>query len=135
MLVKIPVYVDQKTAQQDIVINEYALRKSIEWTLKRYNIEPDIFHIRYSDIGSKIILDLAKQLHKKVVFTITPDPHRNMEQRFAHQSLNAIQQQELQESLDRVNEEYSDCRQTVSELGPETVRHGFVWLFLRKSTE
>ena len=45
------------------------------------------------------------------------------------------QQQELQESLERLNEEYSDCRQTVRELGPETVRHGFVWLFLRKPTE
>lgn len=43
------------------------------------------------------------------------------------------QRQELQESMRKLSKEYADCSQTVRELGPERVRHGFVWLFLRKA--
>jgi hypothetical protein len=50
------------------------------------------------------------------------------------QRLEAQEQQrrELREKMRELSEEYGRCRQTVGELGPETVRHGFVWLFLRK---
>jgi hypothetical protein len=40
--------------------------------------------------------------------------------------------QELQEELQQLAAEYDQCRKTIKDLGPETVRHGFVWLFLRK---
>ncbi|MHC4179009.1 MAG: FG-GAP repeat domain-containing protein, partial [Planctomycetota bacterium] len=42
------------------------------------------------------------------------------------------QQKELQERLQRLTAEYAQCRGKIRELGPQTVRHGFVWLFLRK---
>ena len=42
---------------------------------------------------------------------------------------------DLQKDYERLTKEYSACRQTVSDFGPKTVRHGFVWLFVRNPDE
>lgn len=57
---------------------EQLIKRAIGRFLKKLEIEPDIFHVRYLDNASKAVALLSKQLDKKLVFTLTPDPHRNM---------------------------------------------------------
>ena len=60
---------------------EYEIMRSIRRTLERYSINPDLFHLRYSDNASAAVVTMAKRLGKQVVFTLTPDPHRNFIER------------------------------------------------------
>jgi glycosyltransferase involved in cell wall biosynthesis len=55
--------------------------RSVRRTLERHHIDPVLFHLRYSDNASSCVITLAKKLGKKVVFTLTPDPHRNFSDR------------------------------------------------------
>jgi len=57
--------------------HEYEIMRSVRRTFERHRVHPDLFHFRYSDNASLGIMTLAKQLGKKAVFTLTPDPHRN----------------------------------------------------------
>ncbi|UCE11014.1 MAG: glycosyltransferase family 1 protein [Candidatus Thorarchaeota archaeon] len=74
-LVRIPVSFELCDEALDFLENEYEIMRAVRRTLERYDIDPDIFHIRYTDNASKAVLSLAKRLGKKVVFTLTPDPH------------------------------------------------------------
>jgi glycosyltransferase involved in cell wall biosynthesis len=76
-VVRIPVSFPSHDQARRFAIHEYEIMRSIRRTLERYHIVPDIFHIRYSDNASRGVMTLAKMLGKKVVFTLTPDPHRN----------------------------------------------------------
>lgn len=57
---------------------EYEIIYGIERTLSRVGINPDVFHLRYSDGASKAAAVAADRLGARVVFTLTPDPHRRM---------------------------------------------------------
>jgi D-inositol-3-phosphate glycosyltransferase len=52
----------------------------------------DLFHVRYSEASSKAIIDTARRLGAKVVFTIAPDPHRNLAKLFSMSSLDSSSQ-------------------------------------------
>jgi glycosyltransferase involved in cell wall biosynthesis len=74
-LIRIPVSFEITNESLDFLENEFEIIRAIRRALERYAIDPDIFHIRYTDNASKAVAKLANQLKKKVVFTLTPDPH------------------------------------------------------------
>jgi len=41
-------------------------------------MQADLIHIRFLDNASKAMAALSKEIDAKLVFTLTPDPHRNM---------------------------------------------------------
>ncbi|MCG8927795.1 glycosyltransferase family 4 protein [Lentzea sp. CC55] len=60
-------------------------RAGITWwltkLLPRCGLAPDVVHVRYSDDGSLAVADAARLLGAKLVFTVTPDPHRHLAER------------------------------------------------------
>ncbi|MFD9698740.1 glycosyltransferase family 4 protein [Lentzea sp. NPDC059081] len=60
-------------------------RAGITWwltkLLPRCGLTPDVVHVRYSDDGSLAVADAARVLGAKLVFTVTPDPHRHLAER------------------------------------------------------
>ena len=76
-VVGIPVSFSSSNFAENFAVHEYEIMRSIRRTLQRYSIDPDLFHLRYSDNASNAVITLAKRLGKKTVFTLTPDPHRN----------------------------------------------------------
>lgn len=77
LFLRAPIYIDA-TNKDPFVKKEQFIKRAIDRFLKKLEIEPDIFHVRYLDNASKAVALLSKQLGKKLVFTLTPDPHRNM---------------------------------------------------------
>jgi glycosyltransferase involved in cell wall biosynthesis len=75
-ILRVPVSFPAVDQSNQFLIHEYEVLRSVQRTLELYKIDPDIFHIRYSDNASKSVMLLANKLHKKLVFTLTPDPHR-----------------------------------------------------------
>ncbi|HEX6347363.1 glycosyltransferase family 4 protein [Umezawaea sp.] len=61
-------------------------RAAITWWLRellsRHGLVPDVVHVRYSDDGSLAVADAARLLGARVVFTLTPDPHRHLAARY-----------------------------------------------------
>ncbi|WP_034552491.1 glycosyltransferase family 4 protein [Carnobacterium funditum] len=77
LFLRAPIYMD--AANKDPFLKkERFIKRAIDRFLKKIEIEPDVFHVRYLDNASKAIALLSKELEKKFVFTLTPDPHRNM---------------------------------------------------------
>ncbi len=77
IFVRLPIYID-KTKSDPFIKRELFIKRYIGKFLKNTGIDPDVFHIRYLDNASKAIADLSKEKGKKFVFTLAPDPHRNM---------------------------------------------------------
>ena len=75
-LIRIPVSFELYDEALDFLQNEYEIMRAVRRTVERYEIDPSILHIRYTDNASQAVLSLAKRLGKKVVFTLTSDPHK-----------------------------------------------------------
>jgi glycosyltransferase involved in cell wall biosynthesis len=76
-LIRLPVYLNMEDAHA-FVKREMAIKRTAARFLTLIQIKPDLFHIRYLDNASKAMALLSKEMHAKLVFTLTPDPHRNM---------------------------------------------------------
>lgn len=56
------------------------------WTARMFAAMPrplDVLHVRYADDGSMALADAAARLGARLVFTATPDPHRQLAGRYA----------------------------------------------------
>ncbi|MFC4714181.1 glycosyltransferase family 4 protein [Planococcus dechangensis] len=77
VFIRLPIYLDQSRSDK-FIKRELFIKRQIANFLKRSNIKPDVFHIRFLDNASKAVAHLSKELNSKLVFTLTPDPHRTM---------------------------------------------------------
>ncbi|MBT2571803.1 glycosyltransferase family 4 protein [Planococcus sp. ISL-110] len=77
VFIRLPIYLDQSVSDK-FIKRELFIKRYIANFLKGSKIEPDVFHIRFLDNASKSVAHLSKEWNRKLVFTLTPDPHRNM---------------------------------------------------------
>jgi glycosyltransferase involved in cell wall biosynthesis len=77
-IVRIPTFFPFEDLPYKFLLHEYELMRGVRRAMERCVIDPDIFHVRYSDNASKAVAVLSKKLGKKLIFTLTPDPHRNL---------------------------------------------------------
>ncbi|UCB45367.1 MAG: glycosyltransferase [Spirochaetota bacterium] len=77
-IVRVPVSFSTRDRSNQFMIHEYEIMRTVKRTLKLHCIDPDIIHIRYSDNASKAVAILSEKLKKRLVFTLTPDPHRSL---------------------------------------------------------
>jgi hypothetical protein len=101
-VVFVPMHIDGPIGQQEMMKHEAELEKAVMDAVENCRFEPDIFHIRYADHGSLAVLKAAKRMGKKVVFTLTADPHRTMTNQFDLFSLDDANMQKLDFALQRV---------------------------------
>ena len=97
--IRLPIYLDQSVSDK-FIKRELFIKRYIGNFLKRLDINPDVFHIRFLDNASKAVAHLAKELDRKLVFTLTPDPHRNMFDGSGH--LKQLDFKELIEKLNKI---------------------------------
>ena len=76
-LIRLPVYLSPNDPHA-FIRRELAIKRAVARFLSQRQIAPDIIHVRYLDNASKAIALLSKEISSKLVFTLTPDPHRNM---------------------------------------------------------
>lgn len=76
-LIRLPVYLNVEDPHA-FVSRELSIKRAVARFLSQWQVKPDIFHVRYLDNASKAMALLSKEIHAKLVFTLTPDPHRNM---------------------------------------------------------
>lgn len=99
-ILRIPVFFHPRNHVQQFLHREYELMRAVERTLKIYRIEPDIFHLRYADNATRAVCVLARRLGKKLVYTLTPDPHRTFSDK--NGKLRRISDRNAGERLNRV---------------------------------
>lgn len=99
-VVHIPVY-GQTLTQYQMMVQATPIRIAIEQVLRALGIEPDIFHVRYADHGSRAAVQLARKWGKQVVYTLTADPHRRLLPAFARKSIKGLEAKTLTFELTR----------------------------------
>lgn len=80
------------SSPEDFATKELMIKRTIKKHLRCLGIRPDIFHIRYLDNASLAVAKAAEELKSHLVFTLTPDPHRNMVEKTG--SLKSFNQEE-----------------------------------------
>ncbi len=80
--VNVPVDSPVALGQQEMAGHRVAITWWIRELLSRHGLTPDVVHVRYSDDGSLAVADAARLLGARVVFTLTPDPHRHLAERY-----------------------------------------------------
>lgn len=78
LLVRVPVDFPAHNQAQNFLVHEFEIMRAVRRAVEMHGIAPDIFHVRYSDNASRAVMRLAKLFGKTLVFTLTPDPHRNL---------------------------------------------------------
>jgi glycosyltransferase involved in cell wall biosynthesis len=101
-IVHVPICCSHQVTQYQMMVQEYAIRTALERVMALYCIRPDVFHIRYSDNGSRAAAQVARRMGKKVVFTITTDPHRTMSANFGKPRLGSVEARSLLSNLHKV---------------------------------
>lgn len=121
LFLRIPMYIDKKD-RNAFLKKERLIKRTIERYLNKLGIKPDIFHVRYLDNASKAIALLSKKLDKKLVMTLTPDPHRNMT--LEDGSLEVFPLNEFIEKLNKivVGDELIDQSDRIVGIGNQTVQ-------------
>lgn len=76
-IVRLPVFLNALVPTV-FVRKELSIKRAVDRFMKKWNVKPDVFHVRYLDNASRSIALLCKEMDVKLVFTLTPDPHRNM---------------------------------------------------------
>ncbi|MFD9739718.1 glycosyltransferase family 4 protein [Umezawaea sp. NPDC059074] len=104
-------------------------RIAITWWIRelltRHALVPDVVHVRYSDDGSLAVADAARLLGARVVFTLTPDPHRHLAERYPEEGAD---EEALRFDLHRVRVadelvERADALVAIGGRGDELVEH------------
>ncbi|SFR03315.1 D-inositol-3-phosphate glycosyltransferase [Lentzea waywayandensis] len=80
--VRVPVDSPVALAQPDMARHRAGITWWLRRLLARCGLSPDVVHVRYSDDGSLAVADAARLLGAKLVFTVTPDPHRHLAERY-----------------------------------------------------
>ncbi|MEU7478211.1 glycosyltransferase family 4 protein [Lentzea sp. NPDC042327] len=79
--VHVPVDSPVALAQPDMARHRAGITWWLSRLLLRCGLAPDVVHVRYSDDGSLAVADAARLLGARLVFTVTPDPHRHLAER------------------------------------------------------
>lgn len=77
VFIRLPMYLSRRNADP-FIKRELSLKRYIKRFLEDSGLNPDIYHVRYLDNASRAVALVAKELNKKLVLTLTPDPHRSM---------------------------------------------------------
>ncbi len=75
LVLRVPFHCQETFGDSDMLRNEYAIQRAIRRIMEAHDIDPDVYHIRFSNNASRAVACLAKALGKKLVFTLTSDPH------------------------------------------------------------
>jgi L-malate glycosyltransferase len=98
-ILRLPITINEDNTHEFLLKQNY-IKRSIKHYLTLLNVTPDIFHIRYLDNASKAVANLSCELGSKLVFTLTPDPHRNMTDE--NDSLKFFSLEELMVNLNKI---------------------------------
>lgn len=77
LFVRLPAYLNRSVVDP-FLKRELYIKRYIRKYLEKLKVDPFIYHIRYLDNASNAVAKLSKELNKKLVLTLAPDPHRNM---------------------------------------------------------
>ncbi|MFF0411354.1 glycosyltransferase family 4 protein [Kitasatospora sp. NPDC004745] len=83
LLVRLPVDSPEALDPQNAAAHQPALAW---WTTRVFELpgaRPDITHVRFADDASLAIAQATRRYGAKLAFTVTPDPHRTMDERHA----------------------------------------------------
>lgn len=77
LIVRLPLFLNPED-RHVFVRKELSIKRSAARFMKKWHVKPDVFHVRYLDNATRTIALLCKEMDVKLVFTLTPDPHRTM---------------------------------------------------------
>lgn len=83
-ILRLPVDSDRPTGPQDIGEHREALAWWATRLMSTLGRRLDVLHVRYADDGSLALAEAARRVGAGMVFTATPDPHRQMSERLDH---------------------------------------------------
>ncbi|WP_371483821.1 glycosyltransferase [Kitasatospora sp. NBC_00315] len=82
-VLRLPVDGDEPPAPRTVAAHRAALAWWAALLLRGLGRPVDVVHVRYADDGSLAVAEAAGRIGARLVFTVTPDPHRTVRERYA----------------------------------------------------
>ena len=76
-VIRAPVHALPDGDARRLMIHESDIRGCVASALRMRGIVPDLFHVRYTNNLAKAVVDLTEEMGRRLVFTLTADPHRD----------------------------------------------------------
>lgn len=127
-LLRFPLYLDPKSPHS-LVRRQASLKRGLDRYYKGGQAQPDIFHVRYLDNGSKAVAGLSRKLGKKLVFTLTPDPHKSMVDTCGLLRSFSLMERAQRLNKIRIGDELLVLSDTVVGIGDASIRQELVHFF------
>ncbi|GAP10999.1 glycosyltransferase [Bellilinea caldifistulae] len=103
LLVTLPIHDNFQVDKDDFVAYPLQLKTFLRLFLNQITPLPDIFHLRFNDIRTFAVAEIAREMNIKTILTLTADPHRAIEKHYESRSnLQPEDIQILNQSLFRV---------------------------------
>ncbi len=133
-LIRLPVYLNLDDPHA-FVRKELSIKRAVERFLSQWHVKPDVFHVRYLDNASKAIAMLSIKLNAKLVFTLTPDPHRNMADQYG--KIACFKVEETLEKLNKISigDDLIAMTDGIVGIGGNAVRHELGLYFPQLNSE
>lgn len=101
--VNIPIHDSRRIVADDYVSHPLQIKTLFRLILREFNPLPDAFHLRFNDIQTRTVAEIALEMNIKTILTLTADPHRALEKNLVLQApMQKDDYQSLNTSLFRV---------------------------------
>ena len=101
--VNLPIHDNQWIARDDFLSHPLQIKTLLRLILREIHLLPDAFHLRFNDIQTRTVAEIALEMNIKTILTLTADPHRALEKRLEiHSPMQQEDYQSLNAALFRV---------------------------------
>lgn len=85
-IISLPIHAPHQIEPEDYVAYPLQIKTFLRLLIETTNLKPDIFHLRFNDIKTRIAAEIAREMNIKTVLTLTADPHRAIDKQFENNS-------------------------------------------------
>jgi D-inositol-3-phosphate glycosyltransferase len=85
-IISLPIHAPQQIEPEDYVAYPLQIKTFLSLFIETTGLKPDVFHLRFNDIKTRIAAEIARQMDIKSVLTLTADPHRAIEKQYENNS-------------------------------------------------
>jgi D-inositol-3-phosphate glycosyltransferase len=101
--VNLPIHDSRWIAPDDYLSHPLQIKTLLRLILREFNPLPDAFHLRFNDIQTRTVAEIAQEMNFKTILTLTADPHRALEKQLElHSPLNYEDNHTLNLAVSRV---------------------------------
>lgn len=81
-IISLPIHAPHQIEPEDYVAYPLQIKTFLRLLIETTDLKPEVFHLRFNDIKTRIAAEIAREMNIKTVLTLTADPHRAIDKQY-----------------------------------------------------